>query len=415
MAGSGGLTPFALRDLVLRQVPPGPSIVALSGGADSVFLAWAVAERPPVRAVTVDHRLPASASLVEAAVKAAAHLGLEHAVIPAGPASPTESDLRRVRLEALEIDAASDEWILTGHTGDDQAETVLGNLLRGAGSAGLAGVPVRRGRFVRPMLALGRAEVRAAVEALGLPFVDDPMNLDMGIRRNRLRLETIPMLEEAYNRRLRQALMRTGALLAADDALIDARAAAVPLRRDEEAVLIPASALSLLPGPIASRVVRRALRLLAGPHGGVARAVETVLAVAAGDPGGEVPGGLSVRREGPFVALAGPPPDPPGPVSLPVPGVARFGPWTVETGSGGVAVPVSGPITIRASRPGDRVAIVGGHKSVVEALREAGVPPRLRSRWPVVEESGRIAWVVGVRVSSDGGRRVMMRAKKERG
>lgn len=413
MADAGGLTPFPMRDLVLRQVPSGPSVVALSGGADSVFLAWAVSERPPVRAVTVDHGLPASAALIESAIAAAAHLGLDHAVIPAGPASPTESDLRRVRLAALEAHAACDEWILTGHTGDDQAETVLGNLLRGSGSAGLAGIPVRRGRFVRPMLALTRAEVREAVQALGLPFVDDPMNLDMGIRRNRIRLETIPMLEEAYNRRLRQALVRTGALLAADDALLDGRAAAVPVRRDEEAVLIPASALALLPVPVASRVVRRALRLLAGPHGGVARAVEAVLAVAAGAAGGEVPGGLSVRREGPFVALAGAPPDPPGEVSLSVPGVARFGPWTVEAGSGGVAVPVSGPVTIRASRPGERVAIVGGHKSVAEALREAGVPPRLRGRWPVVEESGRIAWVVGVRVSSDGGSTVMMRAKKE--
>src|SRR3990172_4923818 len=125
-------------------------------------------------------------------------------------------------------------------------------------------------------------------------------------------------------------------------------------------------------------------------------------------------GGIDVHREGPWLVLAASPPPPPQPVELAPPATVRFGPWTITAGSGGVAVPVGGTVLVRAARPGDRIAIGAGTKRVTEALREAGVPPRLRARWPVVEERGRIAWVVGVRVAPTvAGPSVSMSATRE--
>lgn len=412
MAGAGGVTPETLRRRVAARIPPGPATVALSGGADSATLAWAVAERGATDALTVDHGLPGSAALVVAARQIAAHLGLEHRVVAVRPRSSSEGDLRTVRLAALEEGAPG--WILTGHTADDHAETVLGNLLRGSGTGGLAGIPARHRRFVRPLLDVTRAETRALAGTLGLGFVDDPQNDDPAVRRNRLRNETIPALATAYNPRLRQALLRTAAAAAADDAVLEARAAAVPVRVDEEAVLIPAAALTGLPAAVGARVARRALRHLSGDHAGDAAAVAGVLAAASGAGVATLGGGLRVRREGPWVAVTGTPPPLPETVPLPVPGEVPFGRWRIAAGSGTVSVPLHGPAVVRASRPGDRIAIGGGHKSVSEALREAGVPPRLRWRWPVVEDRGRIVWVVGVRVAPrENGPVVAMAARRE--
>ena len=403
----------ALRRRVADRVPPGPVSIALSGGADSAVVAWALCDRPGVGTVTIDHGLPGSAALVHAAGEIAARLGLSHRVVVVSPRSSSESDLRTVRLAALE--GAGQGWIVTGHTADDQAETVLGNLLRGAGAQGLAGIPWRRGRFVRPLLDVPRDETRRLAAELGLPFADDPQNDDLSIRRNRIRRQTLPALEAAYNTGLRAALLRTARFAAADHDLIEARAALVPVRRDEEAVLIPAAALTVLPPAVAGRVARRALRMLVGPSGGEEPSVDAVLAAAGGAGVSTVLGGLDIRREGPWVVVAGPPPPPPAPVEIAPSGSVRFGPWTITAGSGGVAVPVGGVALVRAVRPGDRISIGRGSKPVTEALREAGVPPRLRSRWPVVEEHGRIAWVVGVRVApSTTGSVVTMSATKER-
>ena len=102
-----------------------------------------------------------------------------------------------MRLCALE--EVSEDWILLGHTADDQAETVLGNLLRSAGTRGLSGIRPQRDRFVRPLLEVSRSETRRLAALLDLPFVDDPQNDDLSIRRNRLRTETIPALAATYN------------------------------------------------------------------------------------------------------------------------------------------------------------------------------------------------------------------------
>jgi tRNA(Ile)-lysidine synthase len=394
---------------VTAFIPTGAVVIALSGGADSAALALAaVAREDPVRAITVDHGLPGSALLVAAAREIAAVLGLTHEVVEAH-GGVSETDLRLARIEAIEAALRPGEVVLTGHTRDDQAETVLGNLLRGAGPAGLAGIPARRGVWIRPMLDISREAARRIAGLAGLPFVDDPQNDDPAIRRNQLRQVTIPSLETRYNPALKAALARTARLAAADDEMLEKRAAAVPIRREEEAVLVPAAALATLPTPVGSRVARRAIRMLLDPYPGSAEDVAAVMDAVSGTIG-QLAGGLLAEREGPFVTIHSPEaPAVPKPVELPVPGSVRFGAWLIVSGAEGDAalgrqgavIAATGPLVVRAVAPGDRIRVRGGTKKVFDALGEAGVPRRLRRRWPVVESGGRIAWLVSIRAADE--------------
>jgi tRNA(Ile)-lysidine synthase len=430
MAAAGGLTPGwpehwvgFLPFAVARRLPPGPVLVALGGGADSALCAWAVVRaRRPVRAATVDHGLPASPVLIATAQALAAHLGIEHRLLPARARGHSEGALRAARYAALEAEAAPGEIIVTGHTADDHAETVLGNLLRGAGAGGLAGIPERRGRWHRPLLDLSRAEVRAAADFLGLPYTDDPGNADLSRRRNVLRHEVLPLLEERLGPGVRAALRRAASLLSADDAALEGRAAAVPLRVAPGRVLLPAAALSTLPPPVASRVVRRALRLVLDPYPGHRRDVEAVMqAATAAGPAARpfarpLQAGFLAVREGPWVVLrpaAALPP--PLAATLPVPGEAAWEGWVVRA-EGPMPSPALLPVgrrearidpaaasaglVVRGAAAGDRIATGTGRKPVAEALREAGVPAPRREGWPVVVSGGRIAWVAGARLAA---------------
>ena len=111
--------------------------------------------------------------------------------------------------------------MLVGHSRDDQAETVLLNVLRGAGVPGLAGMPARRGAIVRPLLDVPRADLAAVCAGLGLAPLDDPMNADPAHRRVWLRREVIPALEAGADRDLRAVLARQAALARADSDLLD--------------------------------------------------------------------------------------------------------------------------------------------------------------------------------------------------
>lgn len=421
MAATGGLTPGGEAVLSAARFPDAPVLVALGGGADSALCVWAAAASGRrVRSATVDHGLPASPRLIEAARQVAAHLGIEHRLLPAAASGTSEAALRAVRYAVLEAEAGPEEIIATGHTRDDQAETVLGNLLRGAGAGGLSGIPERRGRWCRPLLALSRDEVRAAADELGLPYADDPGNADLGRRRNVLRHEVLPLLEARMGPGVRTALVRAAALLAADDAELERRAAAVPLHSRGGGVWLPAAALTTLPPPVAGRVARRALRLLLAPYPGHAGAVEAVLATAAGESGRALPieGGHLAVREGPWVVLRPAEPfPPPPPVALAVPGEAGFGEWRLRA-EGPMPAPVPLPVgrrralidpevaaaglVVRGAVPGDRVEVEAGHKSVAGALREAGVVALRRQGWPVVVSGGTIAWVPGARVAAWG-------------
>jgi tRNA(Ile)-lysidine synthase len=237
----------------LADLAPGDLVLAAcSGGADSLALAAALAHEAPRLSlrgggVTVDHGLQAGSA--ERAGRVAAllrELGLDpvHQVsvtVPAGPGSGgPEAAARAARYAALEqvAEQAGAAAILLGHTRDDQAETVLLGLARGAGGRALAGMPAQRGRLRRPLLGVPRATLREACTAQGLEPWDDPHNADPVYARARVRHQAMPALEEALGPGVAAALARSAAQLSADCDALDALAAAeswriVLARRDD--------------------------------------------------------------------------------------------------------------------------------------------------------------------------------------
>ena len=148
MAGEDPLIGAAVQAAVTDALEGIRSVaVCLGGGADSAVLAWAAASSPqPVRAVFVDHGLPASVMLRDAAVALSEQVGLDLAVVaaPVAEGASLEGRARAARVGALEGSRSEGEWLATGHSLDDQAETVLARLLRGAGATGLAAMARRR-------------------------------------------------------------------------------------------------------------------------------------------------------------------------------------------------------------------------------------------------------------------------------
>lgn len=265
--------------------PAGSSVsLAVSGGADSLALLVLAAEAELLAtAIHVDHGLrdgsADEADIVrDAAVRFGAAFHSERVSVGDGP--NLEARARAARRAVLPRDA------LTGHTADDQAETVLLNLLRGSGLDGVRGIgePHRR-----PLLALRRTDTEAVCAAEGLDFVVDASNADPAFTRNRVRHELLPFLGDIGQRDPVPLLCRLATHAAEEVALLDELAAAID----------PTSAAALVaaPAPLARRAVRAWLRTSLEGYPPDTAAIERVLAVARGDAvGADVVAGISVRR-----------------------------------------------------------------------------------------------------------------------
>ncbi len=198
-----------------REVGPGRYGVACSGGVDSMALAdaaIAVVGAANIVIVTIDHGLQPTSAFVAAGVAAWAREQGAAAIVRAvvvDPRGSVEAAARIARYAAF--DAAIEELglaaMLVAHTHRDQAETVLMRIVRGTGPAGLVGMAARRGRFVRPLLALTRADTEAYVRARELPTWDDPMNRDPTVTRVRMRDQLLPQVR-AENPAIEDALVR---------------------------------------------------------------------------------------------------------------------------------------------------------------------------------------------------------------
>lgn len=279
-----------------RFPPPGTSLAcAVSGGPDSLaLLVLAVAAGCAPTAYHVDHGLrEGSAGEADVVAAAAEALGVE-AVSLAAPCEPgpnLEARARAARFAVLPSPVA------TGHTADDQAETILLNLLRGAGLDGLA--PMVDGER-HPIVGLRRRETHALVASVGLAIVDDPSNRSPELRRNRIRHELLPLCEEIAARDVVAVVARQAALLAADAALLEELSLAIDPA--------DARAVAAAPRPLARRALRRWLRtLLPGGHPPDGATLARVLAVAAGESRAcELPGGMRIARaRGRLVAVPG--------------------------------------------------------------------------------------------------------------
>jgi tRNA(Ile)-lysidine synthase len=270
----------AVRTAVRRALRTQPDLgagdvvlVAVSGGADSLALAAATAHVAPrlglrAGAVVVDHGLQADSAEVAAAAGATcSRLGLNPVVVErarVGSAGGPEAAARRARYDAFAraADRAGARLVLLAHTLDDQAETVLLGLGRGSGARSLAGMAVRTDRWLRPVLGLRRASIRAACTALGLEPWDDPHNADPAFARARVRHDALPALEQALGPGVTAALARTADLLRADADALDelAKAAGGDLDIDR---------LAALPAAVRARVLRRAAVAAGAPAGAV--------------------------------------------------------------------------------------------------------------------------------------------------
>jgi tRNA(Ile)-lysidine synthase len=280
-----------IADVLARCSFPAPGTdvtCAVSGGPDSLALLVLAVERGcGVTAVHVDHGLrPGSAAEADVVAAVAHRYGAafraERVVVEPGP--NLEARARAARYAVLPID------VLTGHTADDQAETVLVNLMRGSGLDGLAGMRADG----HPLLRLRRAETRALCGALGLVPVEDPTNASPVHRRNRIRHELLPLLDAIAERDVATLLARQATTLRDEADLLDELATAIDPT--------DARAVAAAPPALARRAVRRWLTCGYPPD---AAAVERVLAVARGEAVAcEIEGGRRVRRSGQRLTLA---------------------------------------------------------------------------------------------------------------
>ncbi|MBV1781128.1 tRNA lysidine(34) synthetase TilS [Paeniglutamicibacter sp. ABSL32-1] len=283
----GGKLPRALaeaRNSIRAMVPPGGKVlVACSGGADSLALAAAAAflhrkMEIDAGAVIIDHRMqPGSTEVAHRAAAQCRELGLgEVLVLRVNVDGGSEQAARTARYaafgEALRQTGA--DHVLLGHTLDDQAEQVLLGLARGSGTLSLAGMPAARGPYLRPLLALGRADVELICRHEGLEYWNDPSNTDPRYLRNRVRHELMPVLLGVLGDHVPAALARTAALARADAEYLDGLAAGA---LSEATLAAPAAAggaddgaaatvcdldlarLRAMPEPLRSRALRLAV------------------------------------------------------------------------------------------------------------------------------------------------------------
>lgn len=403
----------------VAPLDPARVVVALGGGADSATLLAATCEAvdQPVRAVFADHGLDDDLEhghrLRDAAAAVAEMLGVPVDVLPASvPDGPNlEARARTARYAAIEATLRVGDVALTAHTRDDQAETVLMRLASGAGATGLAGIPSVRGRWLRPLLGITKAELRAEADRLSLPYIDDPANDDDRFARSRIRHRVIPVLHAELGDHASEGLARSAELIERDDAALGRLAERIAVTRDGSAVRIAVAPLLTEIPAVAARACRRALRMVGDGYPGVRSDVEAILDTAETGRSHSLTGGEVAVREGPHVRI-GPPPEPDPPVDLPMGETVAWSGMAI-TLHGDIRPIVAGGrfsvldlrvadrgITIRGAADGDRLDIGVGTTPVAELLRAHGVPAAMRPVSPVALVGAKIGAVIGVRTAA---------------
>jgi len=298
-------------------------LVGLSGGSDSTALVLLLQElsTPDGFAVVslahLNHRLRASADRDEQFCRALAErvgLRIEVESIDVGAYAQSqrlsiEEAARRLRYDFFHrvAEVVGADRIAVGHTRDDQAETFLLKLIRGAGLTGLGGIYPRRGQVIRPLLDLSRTQLRDYLVSRGQTWVEDETNLDLSNPRNRIRHKVIPELDLAYGAPASPAIARAASIVREDGQWLDelsARRFDALVARTAEGLEIPAARLAEEPLPVQRRVVLAALRRAAPDREIGLDHVEATLAVAAGSTAGaDVPGARVELRSGNVVLV----------------------------------------------------------------------------------------------------------------
>lgn len=398
----------ALRELGLRD---GDRLgIACSGGADSVALLHLVVRAPidvEVVALHVDHGLRSNSAADADFVGAlSARLGLEAHIrrvdVDRRHAGGPEAAAREVRYAALDSAAQGLglRWVATAHTLDDQAETVMLRTIRGGS---LAAIAPKRGIFVRPLLDVERSALRAWLRDEGISWREDATNDDTRLERNWMRATVMPLLHERRPG-VANVLARIAQSARADAEILDAMADDVVARAevDDAGVLLTAAELDSLPAGLATRVVRRALRIA-----GFDPRWSDVDAVLGMDHGAHVAcGPVSVWRLREGLAIVREPVPVPASVELPPAGVIEAQGWGLHIRVGRADEPAwtwrcpvpgdAGRLMVRRRQPGDRVRTSAGSRKVQDVLVDAKVPRPLRDLVPLVATGDGSLAVVGL-------------------
>jgi tRNA(Ile)-lysidine synthase len=429
-------------------------IVALSGGADSVALLFVLRELTAAGvlalagAAHLHHGLRGEEADADEAFCGALsmRLGLPFVSERADVAGfaraqkrSTEDAARTMRYAFLEraADALDADAIAVAHTRDDQAETFLLRLLRGAGTRGLGSIRPRAGRVIRPLIDVERAGLREYLGTLGETWREDATNLDLAIPRNRIRHELLPYLGSRFSPSVGAILARTAALARHDEEFLQDRAIdlerQIVLSDERSQVRLDAAGLAAAPRALSSRVVQRLLERLAPARPLSFDHVDQVLMLAtATAPAAANLAGVDVVLAGGVVAFQARPIGRgrrevaansfafslsiPGEVQVAAAGLvveaarldARGGrqrKWAARGGEVGIAAgSLELPLAVRSRRPGDRFRPLGapGPRKLQDFFVDRKIARRERDMVPlVVDGRDRIVWVVGQSVAED--------------
>jgi tRNA(Ile)-lysidine synthase len=420
-----------------RMFEPGQRVgVAVSGGADSVFLLHALRELAPgmelqLSVIHIEHGIRGAESIADSEFVAQLARSFElplhfrQANVPAIVGNLEEA-ARKVRqaFYAELIAAAAVDRVATGHTRSDQAETVLYRILRGSGLTGLAGIlPVTREGLVRPLLEIDRSEIETWLRERNILWREDQTNQDRTYARNRLRHEILPLLRQGFNPQLDVALANLATLARDEEAYWESEllAGQSPIPNPQPQVIAVTELANLAPA-LARRRVRQAVALALGNHRSIDFAhVERVLEMARSEDGHDrfqAPG-LDVCRSFDLIRLA-----PAGEAhenrdfsfAVPVPGsvelprsLTRITLQLLEKEGaarpcatvvdeldwqrfrGGRGAP---SLELRNWRPGDQYRRVGQSKSekIKFFFQEARIPLWERGNWPIITYDETIVW-----------------------
>ena len=299
----------AVRPFLENLTAGDSAIVAVSGGADSLALAYALIKEAPnlaitLIAVTVDHQLQTGsgeqAKKVQEQLKSMGYQEVIVEKVSVVEKSGVEADARTARYAALDsiAHAFGASQIFLGHTRDDQAETVLLGLARGSGTRSLSGMATVNGKYARPFLQLTRSQTVAACDEAAITPWNDPHNANEKFSRVRVRNKVMPVMEEEIGPGIAAALARSAAILRDDADALDEMAQAVISRVDLSD--LDCAALAELPRAIRSRILRAAIYAAGAPSGSVSAdhlsGVEALVTSWRGQGEASLPGGVKVAR-----------------------------------------------------------------------------------------------------------------------
>ena len=334
-----------------------------------------------------------------------------------------ETAARNLRREFLDRTAAdrSLDRIATGHTSDDQAETVLQRIIRGTGPSGLAGILPRSGSRIRPLLGITREEIREYLGARGIAFREDATNDDTTFFRNRLRHELIPLLADRYSVGIRNALIRLAELSRMQEVYLDAvtdDAYADAVIHDTPAqILLDRSKLLAYHAIVRNRVIRRALARIEGEGRDTDfDEVESIAALLPDDTGTLDVTGRIVFAVGGRVAVFLPKTPRPRSVAVDLPGTTMIpGGWGLLEADDGPArgygdgrrniavmrdiIDRFGPLTVGPVKSGETMRPFGmeGTAKIRDIIAQTHLPVPIRTLYPVVRAGEAPIWVPGLR------------------